>query len=141
MLAQSPSLLRLWYRRPAKKWTEALPLGNGRLGAMVFGRVDTEILQLNEDTLWSGEPQDLNDYGAFTALPEARSLINQGKLKEAEKLVAEKMIGQFQQSYLTLGSLKICNQNSGKITKYERELDLETAIAHTKYQQGIQNVH
>ena len=67
--------LTLWYQQPANKWTEALPVGNGRLGAMVFGGIDHEHLQLNEDTLWAGGPYDSNNPDALAALPEARRLI------------------------------------------------------------------
>ena len=78
--------LSLWYRHPANQWVEALPLGNGRLGAMVFGGVNREILQLNEDTLWAGGPYDNSNPGALEALPEARRLVFAGKYKEAEDL-------------------------------------------------------
>jgi hypothetical protein len=73
--------LTLWYRQPAKEWTEALPVGNGRLGAMVFGGPEHERLQLNENTLWSGGPYDPNNPEALAALPEARRLIFAGKYK------------------------------------------------------------
>jgi alpha-L-fucosidase 2 len=75
--------LTLWYDRPAGEWNEALPVGNGRLGAMVFGGVKTERLQLNEDTLWSGAPHDYNAYGAWRRLPEVRTLIFEGYLDKA----------------------------------------------------------
>src|SRR4051794_13892751 len=78
--------LTLWYRRPAGGWLEALPLGNGRLGAMVYGGVPTERIALNDDTLWSGGPRDCDNPGALKALPEIRRLIFAGKFAEAQEL-------------------------------------------------------
>ena len=80
----------MWYNRPAAEWVEALPIGNGRLGAMVFGGVATERIQLNEDTLWSGRPRDKNNYNAYKYLPEARRLIFAGKYQEAQRLIEER---------------------------------------------------
>jgi alpha-L-fucosidase 2 len=86
--------LLLWYDKPASEWTEALPIGNGRLGAMIFGGPATEQLQLNEDTLYAGSPYDPNNPEALKALPEARRLIFAGKYKEAHDLVGAKMMAQ-----------------------------------------------
>src|SRR5512136_1006788 len=89
-----PSKLRrhvLWYDKPATQWVEALPVGNGRLGAMIFGGVATERLQLNEDTLHAGGPYDPNNREALAALPEARRLIFAGRYQEANDLVGAKM--------------------------------------------------
>ena len=80
---QTGDLLTLWYARPATNWNEALPIGNGRLGAMVFGGVDRERLQLNEDTLWAGGPYDPSNTNALASLPEARRLIFAGEYAEA----------------------------------------------------------
>src|SRR6266436_5787210 len=71
--------LSLWYRRPAKQWVEALAIGNGRLGAMIFGGIERERIQLNEDTFWAGGPYDPNNTNALAALPEARRLVFEGK--------------------------------------------------------------
>ena len=90
--------LTLWYRRPAQKWTEALPVGNGRLGAMVFGGVGRERLQLNEDTLWAGGPYDPDNTNALAALPEVRKLIFAGQYAEAQKLASDKMMAQTAQA-------------------------------------------
>ena len=79
--------LQLWYSRPAKEWVEALPVGNGRLGAMAFGRVAQERIQLNEDTLFAGSPYDPNNPDARAALPKVRALIDEGRFEEATKLV------------------------------------------------------
>src|SRR5688500_5159024 len=76
---QTDGELKLWYRRPAEEWVEALPIGNGRLGAMVFGGIERERLQLNEDSLWSGRPKDWNNPGAREALVEVRRLIAEGR--------------------------------------------------------------
>src|SRR6476660_3335772 len=84
--------LSLWYRRPAKQWVEAIPIGNGRLGAMIFGGVDHERIQLNEDTLYAGGPYDPSNPEALEALPEVRRLIFAGKLLDAHKLVSQKMM-------------------------------------------------
>ena len=89
--ATDESLL-LWYDKPAAEWTEALPVGNGRLGAMVFGGPANELLQLNEDTLYAGSPYDPNNPEALQALPEARRLIFAGKYKEAHELVGARMM-------------------------------------------------
>src|ERR1700674_744983 len=84
--------LVLWYDRPASQWVEALPIGNGRLGAMVFGGSANEHLQLNEDTLYAGGPYDPNNPEALRALPEARRLIFAGKYKEASDLIGKEMM-------------------------------------------------
>ena len=84
--------LKLWYRTPAKEWVEALPVGNGRLGAMVFGQPTVERLQLNEGTLWAGGPYDPVHPEAKAALPEVRRLIVQGKYRDADQLIGEKVM-------------------------------------------------
>src|SRR4029078_1176173 len=134
----SESLL-LWYDKPASEWTEALPVGNGRLGAMIFGGVATETIQLNEDTLYAGSPYDPNNPEALHALPEARRLIFQGKYKEAHDLVGAKMMAQpiKQMPYEPVGDLKLSFRNHDNIKNYRRQLDLNTAIATTFYDDGI----
>src|SRR2546425_10174723 len=82
----------LWYRQPATKWTEALPIGNGRLGAMVFGGVASERIQLNEDTIWAGEKRDRNNPEGAAKLKEVRRLLFAGKPEEAEELAERTMI-------------------------------------------------
>src|SRR5439155_13870754 len=84
--------IRLWYTKPAKQWEEALPIGSGRLGAMVFGGVAAERIQFNEDTLWTGKPHDYVRAGAGDALAEIRRLVFDGKEKEAAALVREKFL-------------------------------------------------
>ena len=90
----NPQRLVLWYEKPATQWLEALPIGNGRLGAMIFGGTASERLQLNEDTLYAGGPYDPNNREALAALPEARRLIFEGRYKEASDLVGAKMMAQ-----------------------------------------------
>src|SRR5262245_30149227 len=127
--------LSLWYRRPAKQWVEALPLGNGRLGAMVFGGVERERLQLNEDTLYAGGPYDPNNPEALAALPEARRLIFEGKYSAAHNLVGEKMMAKplKQMQYQPVGDLLLDFPDSTTSSGYRRELNLDTAIARVVY--------
>ena len=131
--------LLLRYDKPASEWTEALPIGNGRLGAMIFGGVATEQIQLNEDTLYAGSPYDPNNPEALKALPEARRLIFEGKYKEAHDLVGAKMMAQpiKQMPYEPLGDLKLSFANHDNITFYRRQLDLNTAIARTYYENDV----
>ena len=140
--------LKLWYRQPAKEWTEALPVGNGRLGAMVFGGVDKERLQLNEVSLWSGSPQDADNPEALAALHEVRKLIFEGKYAEASAIANRKLVckgagsrsasatGSLYGSYQTLGDLTLTLDGSGQSSDYRRELDLDAATATVSYRQG-----
>jgi alpha-L-fucosidase 2 len=127
--------LTLWYAQPAKQWTEALPIGNGRLGAMVFGNVADERIQLNEDTLWDGYSRDTTSPQALEALPEVRRLLFEGKNAEATKLAGEKMMGRPMgvESYQSLGDLHIETPTAGAVADYRRSLDLDTGIATTTW--------
>ncbi len=133
---------RLWYQRPASIWEEALPLGNGRLGAMVFGRVGQERLQLNEDTMWAGGPYTPDSPDALSALPEVRRLIAQRRYKEAEVLAGDTMMARpmWQMPYGTLGDIFLTFDGAKAPSAYRRELDLETAIATTSYDTGAGQV-
>ena len=137
--AGSPSDQRLWYRQPASRWEEALPLGNGRLGAMVFGRVAQERLQLNEDTLWAGAPYTPDNAEALAALPRVRQLIADGQYKQASDLASAKMMAKplWQMSYGSLGDLLLtfdaAHDASREPSQYERWLDLDSAITQTRY--------
>ncbi|MCD2324396.1 glycoside hydrolase family 95 protein [Sphingomonas sp. IC-56] len=126
---------RLWYRQPASVWTEALPVGNGRLGAMVFGGAGTETLQLNEDTLWTGGPYDPTNPLANDALPEVRRLIAAEKFAQAEALANARLMGtpKTQMAYQSLGELTLTlgDAGAGQAIDYERELDLDSAVATT----------
>ena len=126
--------LSITFSQPADRWTEALPIGNGRLGAMVFGGVARERLQLNEDTLWAGGPRDWNNPGAKKALPQVRKLVFSGRFVEADWL-SKQMMGPFTQPYLAMGDL-IVNMAHGKGVdqgRYMRSLDISTATAETRY--------
>jgi alpha-L-fucosidase 2 len=129
-----PALL-LWYRQPAKTWTEALPVGNGRLGAMIFGGVGRERLQLNEATLWAGGPYDPDNTNALAALPEVRKLIFAGQYAEAQKVAGEKMMAQplKQMPYETVGDLFLEFPTPATVENYRRELNLDTAVASVSY--------
>ena len=132
--------LRLRYDRPAARWTEALPVGNGRLGAMVFGGVGSERLQLNEATLWSGGPTDWNNPSAREVLPQVRAAVFAGDYVKATEL-AKKMQGPYNQSYQPLGDLRLHFEGDadGPPTGYERNLDLDRAIASVRYRSGDAN--
>jgi alpha-L-fucosidase 2 len=132
-LADPP--LRLWYEKPAATWVEALPLGNGRLGAMVFGDPLRERLALNEDTLWSGGPTSWNNPDARTWLPKVREAVFAGRYAEADALT-KKMQGPYNQSYQPLGDLRIDFDVAGPVEGYRRELDLDRAIATTSFRAG-----
>ncbi|MBD0381853.1 glycoside hydrolase family 95 protein [Paenibacillus sedimenti] len=128
--------LKLWYDKPADRWDEALPLGNGRLGAMVFGKMYSERIQLNEDSIWYGGPMDRNNPDALKHLPRIRELIFEGKVREAERLAAFALTGvpEGQRHYEPLGNLYMFFAGEeGEITEYKRELDLETGIAAVSY--------
>ena len=140
----------LWYQQPAKNWNEALPIGNGRLGAMIFGGVTSERIQLNEDSLWSGAPQDADNPKALEALPEIRRLLFAGKYEEAEKLANRTLIcrgpgsgrgrgGKIAYgSYQTLGDLNLefAHGTNATPTNYRRELDIADAISRVSYEVG-----
>ncbi|MEO7911809.1 MAG: glycoside hydrolase family 95 protein [Roseiflexaceae bacterium] len=132
MMNQPTGDLTLWYRQPAQQWVEALPIGNGRLGAMLFGGVATERLQLNHDTLWSGAPSDWNNPRAKDILPALRALIFAGKYAEADQL-AKQMQGPYGQSYLPLGDLRLAFEHSAPPDSYQRWLDLDRATAGVRY--------
>src|SRR3954467_14306480 len=105
--AQSP--LTLWYRQPAKLWVEALPVGNGRLGAMVFGGIDHERIQFNESTVWTGEPHDYAHKGAYQYLGQIRELLWAGQQKDAEDLAMKEFMSVpvHQKAYQALGDLEL----------------------------------
>src|SRR5215203_692202 len=133
--ARAAHPLLLSYTRAASKWVEALPVGNGRIGAMVFGNVGVEHLQLNDDTLWSGGPSDWNDPAAKDVLPEVRALIRAGRFVEADRL-SKRLMGPFTQSYLPLGDLFITFDHGNLGGDYRRSLDLRQAVASVAYRTG-----
>jgi alpha-L-fucosidase 2 len=133
--AQDKSLLILWYNQPAKLWVEALPIGNGRLGAMVFGNPSKEKIQLNENTVWAGQPYRNDNSNAKEALQKVRQLIFEGKYKEAQNLVNQKFISRNSQGmpYQTVGNLNLEFPEHENYSEYYRELNIEKAVAITRY--------
>ncbi|NOT64339.1 MAG: glycoside hydrolase family 95 protein, partial [Acidobacteria bacterium] len=140
--AQTPSpspdpALRLWYRQPAPDWNEALPLGNGRLGAMIFGGIQTEHLQLNENTLYSDEPgrRDVK-LDVTKDFDRVMGMLRQRQYAEATEFISQHWLGRAQPCYQPLGDLHLHFEQQGAVTDYARDLDLATAIATVRYQQG-----
>ena len=129
--------LKLWYTEAATEWTSALPIGNGRLGAMVYGGVDQEHLQLNEETLWSGGPHSYDNPEAYQYLSQVRELLKQEKYIEAEA-AAEKMLGvpKYQMAYQPFGDLYLTFQEGAESSHYRRELDLQNAVSTVTYTIG-----
>ena len=124
---------RLWYSQPASHWLEALPVGNSTLGAMVYGGTDTEVIQLNEETFWSGSPHNNDSKESFTHLQEVRDLIFSGKEKDAHGLIDKHFVkGPHGMRYLPMGYLKL-NLGHKNVAGYERALNLATATATTSY--------
>ncbi len=133
-ITQKEAATVLWYARPAAKWAEALPVGNGRLGAMVFGATETERIQLNEQTIWTGGPYDPTLPGGPKTLPEIRKLVFAGKFFEAETLFARNVMGKpDQMKYQPLGNLSLEFPGHARVTDYRRRLDLDTAVAGLSY--------
>nr|WP_127575911.1 glycoside hydrolase family 95 protein [Paenibacillus barengoltzii] len=138
-MASTEQKHRLWYGKPASEWNEALPIGNGRLGAMIFGGIAEEKLQLNEDSVWYGGPRNRNNEDALPHLPEVRRLILEGQLQKAEELAAMTMAGtpEAQRHYLPLGDLLLSFGHHGEHAEdYVRELDLEHGVARVSYRIG-----
>jgi alpha-L-fucosidase 2 len=127
--------LTLWYDKPAEVWTEALPVGNGYMGAMVFGGVEQERLQLNEVTLYSGDPK-----GTFTAIDvrkkfkDVDKLFREGNYNEGQSIVASEWLGRNHQDYQPLGDLWMNLKHSGVAVNYRRMLDLSTAVSKVEYE-------
>jgi alpha-L-fucosidase 2 len=130
--------MKLWYRQPAAEWNEALPVGNGRLGAMVFGGTSQERIQLNEDTLWTGGPYDPSREGGAAALPQIQHLIFAGEYAKAHDLFGRTMMGipYEQMKYQPLGDLLLHFPGHDSVTGYRLELDLDTAVATVTYRVG-----
>ena len=136
-LAAGPTAANtLWYDKPAKVWTEALPVGNGRLGAMVFGGIAQERLQINEDTVWGGGPYDPSSDTAFDTYAKARELIFAGKNAEAQALIGQSGMAKpvRQAPYQTVGDVMLdFGLDESRATDYHRELNLDTAVATTTF--------
>ncbi|TFE30085.1 glycosyl hydrolase family 95 catalytic domain-containing protein [Cohnella luojiensis] len=128
---------KLWYKQPAAEWEEALPIGNGRLGGMVFGGTEVERIALNDDTLWAGFPRDTINYEARRYLDRARALIFDGQNVEAQKLIEAKMLGRDCEPYLPLGNL-LLSRVGGTVpySDYRRELSLADGLVTVSYRSG-----
>ena len=127
----------LWYDAPAESWLQSLPVGNSRMGAMVYGGTQREEIQLNNETFWSGGPHNNNSTRSLGRLEEVRKLIFEGREKEAEDIINKDFIpGPHGMKYLTLGSLYIDFEGVGEVTDYRRELNLESAVNTTAYKSG-----
>jgi alpha-L-fucosidase 2 len=137
---QSGSDLILWYPTPAQLWVEALPVGNGRLGAMVFGGIEQERIQFNEESLWNGFPHGYQRPGAHRHLEEIRSLLFQGRQEEAQALASVHFMSApvVQRSYQAFGDLRFTfpTISPDGVTEYRRELDLDSAVARTRFRVG-----
>lgn len=139
LLGQSDPGLKLWYDEPADTtWENALPIGNGFLGAMVYGNVNKEIIQLNETTVWSGSPNENDNPNALTSLDEIRKLIFSGEYKAAQDLANKDFITKKSngQRFQPVGNLEITFEKEAPYTDYYRDLDLSTALASTSYRSG-----
>jgi alpha-L-fucosidase 2 len=133
---EPPEPLKLWYDKPATRWVDALPIGNGRLGAMVYGGIEQDLLQLNEDTLWSGQPRDGNNHNAKAFLPEIRRAVLEEKDYHKADQLCRKMQGLFAEAYQPLGNLRLRFTHTSAPANYRRELNLDTACASTFYTTG-----
>lgn len=130
---------KIWYRKPAAEWNEALPIGNGRLGGMIFGKAAKEKIQLNEDSVWYGGPKERDNPDALRHLPQIRQWIAEGRINDAEQLAVMALSGvpEGQRHYLPLADLTLAFAgHSGEIEDYLRELDLSTGIASVTYRTG-----
>ena len=125
----------LWYEKPAEDFDHALPVGNGRIGAMIFGGAADEVLKLNEDSIWSGGKRNRNNPDAREGLEEVRKLLKEARIPEAEKVAFEKMQGVTPNSrhYMPLGNLNLHMDFAGKAKQYQRSLDLEHALATVRF--------
>jgi alpha-L-fucosidase 2 len=130
--------MKLWYRQPAKEWTEALPVGNGRLGIMIFGGTQQERLQFNEDTLWTGRPHEYQHEGAAEYLPAVRKLLFEGQQHQADRLAAEHMMSVplRQEKYQPFGDLLLNFPGHDEYSDYRRELDIDAGISTVRYRVG-----
>ena len=130
--------LVLWYQEPAAQWNQALPVGNGRLGAMVFGETAAERIQFNEETFWAGGPYDPTNPGGAAALPEIQRLLFEGDVEKAHDLFGRTMMGipYEQMKYQPLGDLWLFFPGHEEVTEYRRELNLDEAISRVSYRVG-----
>lgn len=133
--SQAQNGLTLWYKSPAKVWEEALPVGNGRLGAMIFGDTQKERIQFNENTLYSGEPEAPKNINVVPQLDTVRRLLSEGKNAEAGTIMQQEWIGRLNEAYQPFGDLYIDFHSKEAVTDYIHSLDMENSIVTTSYKQ------
>src|SRR5688572_26139859 len=128
----------IWFSAPAAKWDEAIPVGNGRLGGMVFGGIEEERLQLNEETYWSGGPYSTVVKGGYKYLPEIQRLVFAERYLDAHNLFGRQLMGYpiEQQKYQSLANLHLFFDHGKEVAGYRRSLDLKTAVSTTTYSVG-----
>lgn len=131
----------LWYSQPGVKWFEGLPIGNGYMGAMVFGGIQKERIALNESSFWSGRPHDYTNPDGFKYFPQIRDLVFAEKYQEAEKMTDQHFFGipVNQEAYQPIGDLLLSFPGMDNVKDYYRELDMETGIAKITYGEGDAN--
>ena len=136
--ASDKNIMKIWYTKPAAEWVEALPIGNGRLAAMIYGGVPNEKIQFNEETLWTGEPHDYQNEGAVNYLDTVRQLLFEGKQIEAQDIASDHMmsIPLHQKAYQPFGDISIQFKDHDNYQNYRRELDLENALSTVSYEVG-----
>lgn len=133
-LSEELTKVRLFYNKPSAKWEETLPIGNGSLGAMIWGGIEKECLGLNEETIWSGYYHDKNNHNAVKYLDEVRQMIIKGEYEKAEKIIQDNMLGEYNENYLPLGNLLLDFHHSRDVLNYERALDIDNSIATVNYE-------
>ncbi|HPR85683.1 MAG TPA: glycoside hydrolase family 95 protein, partial [Prolixibacteraceae bacterium] len=126
---------KIWFQQPANAWEEALPIGNGRLGGMIFGGIVKDRIQLNEETLWTGHPGQYTDKDeAYKKLPEIRKLLFDGEYAKAQEITEKEFMGiENWNMYQTLGDLNLTFDDPGIAMDYKRELDLDQAVTRISY--------
>ena len=134
--AKNLSSTILYMDQPAASWYEATPIGNGRLGGMVYGGVTKDTIRTNDDTFWSGEPRDLQRPGAYKCLPEIRKLLLEEKNLEAQELIDKHMLGPWNQNYMPLADILLEWPGDGNLSGYRRELDLNRGVVTITYTQN-----
>ena len=134
--AKNLSSTILHMNQPAASWYEATPIGNGRLGGMVYGGVTKDTIRTNDDTFWSGEPRDLQRPGAYKCLPEIRKLLLEEKNLEAQELIDKHMLGPWNQNYMPLADILLEWPGDGNVSGYRRELDLNRGVVTITYTQN-----
>ncbi|WP_165824023.1 glycoside hydrolase family 95 protein [Pseudochryseolinea flava] len=139
--SQTAADTKIWFNHPALNWNEALPVGNGRIGAMIFGGIERERLQLNEQSIWSGNRNDFVNPAAAKSLAKIRALLFSGHYKEAERLAQQTMMGdkKIHSSYQMLGDLVLEFPKQNDVHSYRRDLDLGTAVASVSY--GVKDIY